>query len=343
MSTHVEHDQRGNDTVVRAAFAAATVPGVDAPWNTIHLKVHYPAVFSGDDAERLSGDVAVDPAVTPLPVVVFLNGINVGPEAYGWLARRLAASGRAVVTFSWVSELFPGQYGITCGLDMAAVTPDTYGTRASANAVGPILDALARMHAGSGPLAGALDLDRVALGGHSAGATITYENASPRFVPGLACAFGFGGHTMASTMLGWPPDTLLDIPGDVPLLVLGGTRDGVMAGSSDRYGQDGHTTDPVVRTFTDAIPESSAPAYLALVEGANHFAIGHPHDPSSARGFLDMEPVGDPADHRHVIAGLVDAFLVRHLDGRDDDHLDTLLAGPSLAVSRVRGDDPGGG
>ncbi len=195
------------DHVVRAAFLAAPVPGVAAPWDTIHAKVHYPAVFSGDDAERLSGDVAVDPARTPLPVVIFLNGINVGPEAYGWLAQRIAAAGCAVVTFSWVTELFPGQYGISCGLDVGAITPDTYGTRPSANAVAPLLEALAVANAGSGPLAGALDLDRVALGGHSAGATIAYENASPEFFPALRCAFGYGGHTMASTVLGTSPSS----------------------------------------------------------------------------------------------------------------------------------------
>ena len=330
-------------TVVRASFLAARVPGVAAPWDTIHAKVHYPAVFSGDDAERLSGDVAVDQAHTPLPVVIFLNGINVGPEAYGWLAQRVAAAGCAVVTFSWVTELFPGQYGISCGLDVGAITPDTYGTRPSANAVAPLLAALAEANAGSGPLAGALDLDRVALGGHSAGATIAYENASPDWFTGLRCAFGYGGHTMASTVLGWPEDTLLEMPRGVPILVMGGTRDGVMASSADRYGTDGHRRDPVERTFDDAIPDDGFPAHLAIIEGANHFGVGHPDDPTAARGFLDLDAIGDPAVHRRHIGDLVVAFLQRHLleagdggEGGADEDLDTLLTRAWLARSATR-------
>ncbi len=333
-----------SEPTVRAVFTAATAPGAAAPFDTLHLKVHHPARFDGSDHERLTGEVAVDLSRGRLPIVVLLPGINVGPASYGWLAAALAATGCAVVTFSWVAEVMPGQRGLTCGLDLDAVRPDTYGRRPSATAIAPVLDALTGLDA-AGPLAGCLDLDRLAVGGHSAGATVAYENATTDFFPSLRAVFGYGGHTLASTLLGWDADTLLPLPGDVPVLLTGGTRDGVIGASTDRYGRDGHDRDPVVRTFEDATaPDRDA--YLAIVTGANHFAVGDPSDPTVARGFLDLAPVGDPRRHRQVLVELVTAFLARHLvaDGRSsaatdatlDAALDAALASGDLELARRR-------
>lgn len=252
-------------SVVRAVFTAVRVPDQPEPYGTIHAKVHYPAAPSSSDDERLTGMVPVDPAHAPFPVVVFLNGINVGPEAYGWLAQRLAAEGMAVVTFSWVGELFPGQYGLTPGLDVGAARPETYGTRPTATAVRPLLDGLRALHEGHGPLAGMLDLDRVAIGGHSGGATVAMHSSRHAFFPEVRACFGYAGHTVTSTALGWDPGALAPVPADCPVLVMGGTRDGVMQRSADRYGAEGHASDPVVRTFDEAVP-ADATAYLAIVD-----------------------------------------------------------------------------
>lgn len=319
-------------SVVRAVFAAVRVHDQTAPYDTIHAKVHYPAVPTGSDEERLTGAVPADAARAPFPVVVFLNGINVGPEAYGWLAQRLAAEGTAVVTFSWVGELFPGQYGLTPGLDVGAARPDTYGTRPTATAVRPLLDMLRAMHDGDGPLAGMLDLDRVAIGGHSGGATVALHSSRHAFFPSVRCVFGYAGHTVTSTALGWEPGALAPIPADCPVLIMGGTRDGVMQRSADRYGAEGHGSDPVVRTFDEGVADDAV-AYLAIIDGANHFAMGHPEDPTVARGFLDLAPDGDPAAHRTLVADLTVAFLRRHLLAVADD-LDGVLASSALAVAR---------
>lgn len=326
---------RASGSVVRAVFAAVRVPDQPAPYDTIHAKVHYPAAPTGSDEERLTGAVPADAGRAPFPVVILLNGINVGPEAYGWLAQRLAAEGLAIVTFSWVGELFPGQYGLTPGLDVGAARPDTYGTQPTATAVQPLLDALRALHDGDGPLARMLDLDRVAIGGHSGGATVALHSSRHAFFPQVRGVFGYAGHTVTSTALGWEPGALAPIPADCPVLIMGGTRDGVMQRSADRYGAEGHASDPVVRTFDEAVP-ADATAYLAVIDGANHFAMGHPEDRTVARGFLDLDPDGDPAAHRTLVADLTVAFLRRHVLEVDDD-LDALLADPRLAVARTRG------
>lgn len=301
-------------TDVRAQFLATRVPGEPAPHDTIHAKVHYPAAPTGDDAERLTGVIPADTSRGPLPVVLFLPGVNVGPEAYGWLAQHLAARGHAVVTFQWIAEVMPGLVGVTPGLDLDACRPENWGKKPTATAIRPMLDALAEVQAGDGPLGGNLDLTRVALGGHSGGATVAYHASNHQFFPEVRAVFGYAGHTITSTMLGWEPDTVAPIAADCPVLLMGGSRDGVMARSADRYGKDGHAEDPVTRTWREAITDDRREhCEVVVFEGANHFAIGFPEDPTVARGFLDLEPTVDPAGSRAEIAQRITDFLARHL------------------------------
>ena len=77
------------------------------------------------------------------------------------------------------------------------------------------------------------------------------ENAEPRFFPQVVAAFTYGAHSAAATQLGFEPDTILPLPDSVPLLLLGGTRDGVIAAITGLYGlstQD-HTRS-MIRNFT---------------------------------------------------------------------------------------------
>jgi dienelactone hydrolase len=318
---------------VRAIYTAAAGPGT-SPFDTLHCKVHYPARRLGTDAERLTGMIAADPDLGPVPVVVLCNGINVGPESYGWLAQRLAAAGMAVVTYSWVSELFPGQHGLSPGIDLSAARPETYGTQPTLTAVDPVLRALDGL-AATGPLEGALDLGRIALGGHSAGGTVVLQSADVAFFPAVRAAFTYGAHNGLAMELGWPAGAIGPCPGTVPLLMMGGTNDGVIRRSADRYGEDGHPRDPLERTFDEALAPGRT-AYLATLRGANHFSLGHPQDPTTARGFLDGDVEGDDAQHRSRLADLITTFLRLHLQEESDaaSELDTLLDSPALAVSR---------
>lgn len=321
-------------TVIRSLWWSAAIPGHDAPFDTAHLRVYYPAVPDGSDRERLSGVMAADAAGAPYPVAVIVSGVNVGQEAYRWLACKLAERGIVAVTYDWVGTLFGGLHGITPGVDLDAARPDGYGTRATTPSLRPVLDALAAM---TGPVAGLLDLDRVALIGHSAGGTVALQSA--RFVPEVKAVATYGAHTMVATMLGWPAGTVLPAQADCPVLLVGGTNDGVINGSADRYGEDvAGRRDPITRTFDEALPDRDGDNLLIRLAGANHFAIVHPVDHTAARAFLDQEPEGDPAEHRELLADLLGAFCRAHLTDDPAAHpeLDKLAQHSGIASIRRR-------
>ncbi|WP_246023339.1 alpha/beta hydrolase family protein [Nocardia yunnanensis] len=289
--------------LIRSLWWSARTDG-DAPFDTAHLKVYYPAIASGDDAERLTGVFAPDPADAPYPVVLLLSGVNVGQDSYRRFATALAESGFAVVTFDRVAELFGGQRGLTPGVDLAAARPDAYGTRPTCPTIPALLDAVAALNE-TEPLRGALDLDRVALGGHSAGGTVVLQSA--RFFPSVRAVFAWGAHTMVATMLGWDPGTVLPAQVECPVLLGVGTNDGVIRGSADRYGEGEDRPDPVARTFAEALPDGDH--LLAVVPGANHFGIADA-DPTAARAFLDGPA---EADALAPFARLTSLFLRTHL------------------------------
>ena len=301
--------------MIRSLYSAARVESAAAPYDTIHLKVYYPAEMSGSQDERMTGNVAPRRAGAPFPVVVFFNGINLGPEAYHWLAVALAERGLAVVTFGWVGETIPGVIGLTSGIDLEKVRPDTYGSGPSSLALGPILNALNALNENApwarSPLVGALDLGAVVLGGHSAGGTVALQNADTRYFPGVRGAFSYGGHTLASLMLGFPAGTVLAVSDSMPLLLIGGTRDGVIAASAARYQQENAAVhDPITRTFDEAIGGARGDRHLWMIAGANHFTLAHPIDDTAGRGFLDLPAEIDEDAAREHMARVIGDFAL---------------------------------
>ena len=308
--------------MIRSLYSAARVDSASAPYDTIHLKVYYPAEMSGSQDERMTGNVAPRKAGAPFPVVVFFNGINLGPEAYHWLAVALAERGLAVVTFGWVGETIPGVIGLTSGIDLDKVRPDTYGSGPTSLALGPILNALNALNENApwarSPLVGALDLNAVVLGGHSAGGTVVLQNADNRYFAGVRGAFSYGGHTLASLMLGFPAGTVLAVRDSMPLLLIGGTRDGVIAASAARYQQEGAAPglrqgrlhDPITCTFDEAIGGARGDRHLWMMTGANHFTIAHPIDDTAGRGFLDLPAEIDEDAAREHMARVIGDFAL---------------------------------
>ena len=245
----------------------------------------------GPPDERQTGQLPPDTSAAPWPVVVVLNGINVGPEGYRWLAERLAAVGMATVTFGYVTEITPGQVGLSPGLDLDALQIENYGSRPSSTTLGPLLDALAAEHT-DGPLAGLLDLDRDRPRWALRRRHRALLNAEPAWFPGIRAAFSYAGHTMPAALLGHPEGTVLPIATDIPALVMGGTADGVVAASAVRYGrgeaplrQDEH--DPVAATFLQGAKAEGS--VLAVIDGAGHLTFCDPTDPTTARGFLEPD------------------------------------------------------
>ncbi len=294
---------------VRAFWRAAKVESAQPPYDTIHLKVYYPAKMSGSHAERDLGIVPADAERAPFPAVIFFSGVNCSPELYQWLAQALCDRGFAVVTFAWVAENLPGFVGLTPGIDVAMWQPGHYGTGATASALPALLAELERLQE-SGVLAGMLDLQKIILGGHSAGGRVAIESADPRFFPQVAAAFSYGAHSAGAVMMGYAPGTILPLPSELPMLLIGGTRDGVIANSSDRYGlSNGDATTSVIRTFNEAISGGRNDTDLLLIEGANHFSIADPLDPTTNTAFLDFPATQPEAEIRALLAETIALFL----------------------------------
>ena len=301
--------------MIRALFHATTLPNASAPYNVLHLKVYYPAAPTNSDVERMSGVIPADKTSAPMPVVIFFNGINVGIESYHWLAVKLAEANIVTVMYTHVAETLPGVIGLTPAIDLSKVKPETYGSGATCPAIQPILDSLMQLNNDEkSPLYQALDLNQIILGGHSAGGTVALQNA--QFFERVKAVFAYAGHTMASTMLGFAPGTVLNI-GSKSVMLMRGNKDGVIAASRVRYGTTEQNQDPVEKTFDEACqPSAGEEAYDVLLQGANHFAITHPLDETTGRFFLDMEMTRPEDEIRNEIAGLVKSFIDKHVRGQ---------------------------
>lgn len=313
--------------MIRALYRAVSVPQAVEPYATILAKVFYPAQLTNNAAERNYGIVGPDKTLAPFPVVLFCNGVNGPPEVYQWLAEDLAAQGYAVLTFAWVSDDLPGGVaGLTPGVDVARLAPDKYGTGPTSPALAPLLADLAALNE-SGPLMGCLDLQRVALGGHSAGGSVALTNANPKFFPTVRAAFAYGAHTQAAVPLGYAPGALLRLADDVPMLLLGGNRDGVIAASTGRYQQAGEVAangadlaklavdavTPLRRTFDLALNGAHGHHYLGILDGANHFSLAYPADKTTGRPFLDQPVTRAASAIRAALREVISDFLAAYL------------------------------
>lgn len=321
---------------VRAFFRAATVDAATSPYNNIQLKVFYPAKLTGSEQEQDMGVVPADSQQAPFKIVIFFNGINCGPELYQWLAVKLAKRGLVVITFSWVAENLPGMVALTPGVAIDMLTPAMYGKGPTASALPTLLKELEQLQS-EGVLAGLLDLNGVVLGGHSAGGRIAIESADPQFFPSVVAAFSYGAHTAAITQLGYVAGTILPLPDSLPLLLIGGTRDGVIANSSHCYGVTWEeATTPVKRTFQEAIVGGRGDSYLLLLEGANHFSIADPFDFTTGKPFLDFPATQPEEQLRDLMAEAIGKFIDAHVryEAAKSESLDQLLVpnNPSIAL-----------
>jgi hypothetical protein len=319
---------------IRSLFQAIKVADVAAPYDTIHLKVFYPALMSDSALEQNMGIAPADPQQAPFPIVIFFCGINCGAELYQWLAVKLAARGLVVVTFNWVAENLPGMVGLTPGVDLKNLAPNTYGTAPTASALPAILSAVEDLNS-KGILAGLLDLERVILGGHSAGGRVAIESANPSFFPQVVAAFGYGAHTGAIVQLGYESGTILPVADALPMMLIGGTCDGVIANSSDRYGVTWErATTPIERTF-QAMAGGDNDRYLLLIEGANHFAIVDPVDVTTGTAYLDFPATQPEEQIRALIAESIGLFIDAHVRCRSASiaALDGLLGSDNLEIA----------
>ena len=279
---------------------------------SLRVTLFYPADADDLPAARLTG-VLRPAAAELLPVVVFVPGINVVADSYRALATDLAGAGFVVAVYSLVDDLGPVGEGLTPGIDLAALAPESLGTRPSSPVLGDVIDLVA-----ADPLLGdAVDRDRVALGGHSAGGTVALHNAQPAWFPGVRAAFAYAGHTMAASGLGHGEAAVMPVPSATPLLLLSGARDGVIAASRDRYrsGDGDGEHDPVRRTFEAGISRREGDCWWIELADGVHFTPCDPVDHTSGRSFLDPPDPPRQAEARRLLGDLVRAFLAEHLAG----------------------------
>ena len=287
----------------------------DAEGDAAVATLYYPGDDGRLEEARLTGQVPALADDAPWPLVVLVGGINVAPDGYRWLAHRLVADGLCVVTYAAVGSLGPAGRGLTPGLDLTALAPDTIGTRPSATALRPLLGSVAELSEDAdNPVAGLVDRSRVIVGGHSAGGSVALHNSDPDWVPGLRAVFCYGAHTMVASALGHGDATVAPVPAKVPVMLLSGSDDGVIAASRDRYraddgadaGADAH--DPVRRTFEEAVGRQQGDSWLVVLAGAGHFAICDPVDTTSGRSFLEADPGQRDPGIRDVLGSLITAF-----------------------------------
>ena len=295
--------------MVRALFRSIKSP-IEG-WPDLSAKVFYPAVYTGSDMERNTGALPIRPGQQRYPLAILMPGINVSPEAYSWLAIALTEAGFVTTVFGWIVEEMPGMVALSPGLDISALSPDDYGQRPSANALSAVIELLRNMNE-DGPLAGRLDLDNILLGGHSAGGSVALFNARTDWFAGLKAVFAYASHSKASTMLGYPADTVLPLPTDLPTLILGGSEDGVIAASAFRYGDQGQETPdpvgPLKRSFEEGLNSQRGDSYLAIVQGANHFSLCWPQDSTTGRPFLDWPETRDNSEIRQDLTDIITQF-----------------------------------
>lgn len=301
---------------VRALYEAAKVDSATAPYDTIHMKVYYPANLDGSMDQINMGLVPPRDDDKPWPVVIFMPGTNVPIESYAWLAKALAEQGIVTVLYSWIKEDMPGFICLSPGIELANLRPDTYGTAPTASALPAIYQALTRINT-SGVLQQRLDLNSLVIGGHSAGGSVALLNNNPNWFPWLKGCFTYAAHAAASTQLGFADDSMLTLNPNLPYLLMAGSRDGVIAASSFRYGdaESSSSTGRIERTFTDSIDRHQGDTHFITLAGANHFSVVHPSDSATGRQFLDWDSEGSDDDIRHCIASLTTQFILGELLG----------------------------
>ncbi len=292
----------------RALFRVCEIPGAEAPYDRAFLRIFYPALPDDGEEQRNAGLVPADRTGAPYPLLLMMPGINVGPESYAWLAAVLAMRGIVTVTYSMIAEEMPGFVSLTPGLDLSAITPDTYGSRPSGTAIAALIARVAKENE-AGPLQGCIDTDSTVLAGHSAGGSVALFNASAEWFPQVRGAVAYGAHAGAATALGFADNTILELPGELPLLLISGSRDGVIRSSAGRYG-DGEPPDRVRQTFEEGVTSTRGDCFFVEVRGANHFSLANPVDESTGRHFLDETEEGDGRRIRELLAELFVCFVL---------------------------------
>lgn len=281
---------------VWALFDAFRISDVlSNPYDTVRLKVLYPEwEESWQDAPAL-------------PVVIFIPSGFVEYNRYQWLGERIVReNGVAFVLYDAVVD----------PTGEPVLFPDTveYDIDSPAEVLSGVFKKLEQINR-VGTLAGRLDLQRVILGGHACGGRIALINANKEFFPGVIAMFGYTAHMAAGPLDGYPPASIMRLDGTVPVLLLGGTLDGVLVQSSYLYETVwADAMVPVERTYQEAL-DPERPACIIELKGFNHFAMVSPIDTTLAPIDLDFEAAVDKETMKDQLSYFISLFVQLHAWG----------------------------
>ena len=231
---------------------------------------------------------------------------DISLESYSWLATDLAQAGMAVATYSWISEDKSRGVHIGPGLQRKRLAKKRFGKKPSCPALPAIFSELKRLNK-KGLLEGHLNLSHVVLGGHAQGGALALLNANRDWFPGVCGAFSYAAHTLADPDQGWDDGDVLSLPPDMPLLMMAGTADGVLA--ADLPGDGDHPeTWAVEQSFRKGLKGKRGDRHLVLIEDASHYTFASPRDKTSGRCFLDRRTRGQGKALRKYLSKLVVMF-----------------------------------
>ena len=282
---------------VRSFWRAVQVETEDPPYNTIHLKIYYPFSDERGNLEKF-----------PLPVVIFFNAVNCESRMYHWLAIELVESGAIVVTFNWVADNPTGTINLSPGVDLNS-WKKSYGKLPTASGLPSILNELERLQSIE-KLRGIIDLEKIILGGHSIGGRVALENADPYWFSRVKAAFGYAAHCLTPVALRYSRATLRQLPSQLPILLMGGTKDGIIAKSSSSYGLEGNDPiAPLIDTFSEGFSSENNDKYLVLFQGANHYSIADPIDLTQENIYTDFPSMRPQEEYRNLIGKIIVNFI----------------------------------
>lgn len=247
--------------------------------DTITLKL----VYKGGEKQQQS---------RKLPIVLFLGGADCPHESYAWLANRLAQDGYCVVLSSCVvslggtqtAMLLPVPYNMTMlsSLELYKKNPCSQG-------IHDILKELSLIDSTEGnPLHQRLDTDCLVVGGHSTGGRIVLDLVSFDNTFPIKAAFTYGASLVISNSMSSFAENgsvqQCDATSPPPLLLMGGSQDGVSAAISETN----EPTETLKRTVKEALEAANGDVDFLVFKGCNHMAFCSPIDPTCSAVQRDL-------------------------------------------------------
>lgn len=214
---------------------------------------------------------------TERPLVIFLSGANCPSESYNWLTVALAKRGLAVLTATHIDH----DCLLSLPYDLSRLESlDKYREEApSLKGLKAVVESLKSFP---------VDLDRVAIGGHSSGGRAVLDMIAFNQIDAL-CAFTYGASFVNGPRSPLAP-TIVPFRNEVPLLLIGGDRDGVSQKLSS-------VNDPL-ETIQRTLENGGELVEARVVKGANHLVACDPPPLLDHLGDMSCE---DPERCRAVL------------------------------------------